>query len=104
MSTITKKYRINDELAKLSVADYKRAITALPLLLEISIPTFNNYRNIALDDAQDIPHTLVCCLEQFFSLPPNGLQNFKTNIRTLTDLQNFAPADTEPTKRILPKY
>ncbi|MGZ3999586.1 MAG: hypothetical protein ACXVIY_03110 [Mucilaginibacter sp.] len=81
-----KKYRINEILENLSTKENRKALGILPMQLGISPATFNNYRNIGIDDDQDIPHAIVCMLEQFFSLPAGGLQNFKTDIRPLCDV------------------
>jgi len=80
-----KKYRINELLDTLSVKDNRRALSILPGELGISIATFNNYRAINKSDPQDIPHTIVAKLEQFFSLAPGELQNFTLDIKPISD-------------------
>lgn len=81
-----KKYRINEILENLSTKENRKALGILPMQLGISPATFNNYRNIGIDDDQDIPHAIVVMLEQFFGLEANQLQNFKTDIRPLSKI------------------
>ncbi len=51
MAIKEKKYRINELLNLLSVDRNAKAIRFLPVMLDISQATFNNYRNIGIDDA-----------------------------------------------------
>lgn len=71
----SRKYKINECLLKLPIADYRAAIRFLPKYLDISLNTFHNYRNILLEDSQDIPHEKVVMLEKLFELRPGELYN-----------------------------
>lgn len=82
------KYRINELLGQLPMADYNKALNALPGQLNISKATFSNYRAIKLGDAQDIPHGVVAQLELFFGIAPGELANYKPEIRTIAELGN----------------
>lgn len=82
------KYRINELLNKFSVSEYKKAMLLIPQLLNVSQKTLNNYRNIKIDDLQDIPHEKVVILEKLFGLEPGDLQNFIYVIEPLHNM-NF---------------
>lgn len=85
MEQTEKKYRINELLARLNVKDHRKALRVLPAELGISVATFNNYRYIKVDDAQDIPHTMVLKMEQFFGVPAGSLKNFSIETRCIND-------------------
>jgi hypothetical protein len=70
------KYLINEMVEKLPYNHYQKALKAIPKALGISTVTFNNYKNILKSDSQDIPHEKVIMLENLFSLPKGGLENF----------------------------
>jgi hypothetical protein len=80
------KYRINDLLAQLPMKDYRKALKIIPKALNISFNTFSNYRNIKIDDDQDIPHQKVLHLEKLFSLNAGELANFQPQYKSLTQL------------------
>lgn len=90
------KYRINELLNKLSVKDNKKAMLIIPQMLNISQKTLGNYRNIKIDDLQDIPHEKVVILEKLFGLNPGELQNFIYIIEPLTEITNYN--QPKPTK------
>lgn len=78
-----KKYRINEMLGKLPHAFYKKAMNALPALLEISSRTFDNYRAINIDDKKDIPYRHVVAMEQFFGVEAGALSNLHFDIKSI---------------------
>lgn len=82
------KYCINKKLNELSVTDYKKTLKFLPVQLGISTSSFNKYRSIKVGAAQDIPHTIVAKLEQFFGIKPGELQNFTTEMRPLSEIDD----------------
>lgn len=82
-----RKYRINQLLNSLPHTDNRKALRVLPSVLGISFKTFSNYRSITIDDSQDIPHTVVVKLEQFFGIKPGELQNFTTDVRPISEMQ-----------------
>jgi hypothetical protein len=82
------KYRIDELLNQFPVSQYRLAMKLIPQMLDISPKTFANYRNIKLNDSQDIPHEKVALLEKLFALQPGELQNFvivASPISELTD-------------------
>jgi len=79
------KYRIDELLKKLSVTDYRKAMRIIPEQLNISQKTFANYRNIKLNNVQDIPHEKVAMMEKIFALQPGELQNFILVINPLIE-------------------
>ena len=76
MSEFKFKYKIDELLKNFSIKQYKLAMQIIPLQLDVSAKTFANYRNIKLNDSQDIPHEKVAILEKLFALQPGELQNF----------------------------
>lgn len=75
-----RKYRINELLENLSLKKNRQALQILPEVLGVGATTFHNYRNIKIEDQQDIPHEKVVILEQFFGIKPNELQNYEVDI------------------------
>lgn len=80
------KYRINDILLQLPVKDYRKALKVIPKALNVSSNTFSNYRNIKLNDHQDIPHQKVILLERIFGLQSGELENFSPDFKPLKQL------------------
>lgn len=70
-----RKYKINDCLLKKPIGEHRLAVRTIPKLLGISLNTFHNYRNILLNDEQDIPHETVVRFEQLFELQKGSLLN-----------------------------
>jgi hypothetical protein len=97
MQDTEKKYRINEFLNRLSVTDNRKAINFLPRQLGISVATFNNYRNIDVDSAQDIPHIIVVKLEKFFSLSPRALENTAYFFRIQSEMRPLSEIDDKDT-------
>ncbi|QJD94739.1 hypothetical protein HH214_02035 [Mucilaginibacter robiniae] len=80
------KYRINQLLNTLSVTDYRKAIRIIPKQLGVSEKNLANYRNIKMDDKQDIPHEKVAMLEKLFNVHPGELQNFVLVMNPITEI------------------
>jgi hypothetical protein len=70
----------------LPVPLYRKAVHVIPHLLQVSPKTFFNYRNIKLNESQDLPHEKVVMLEKLFDLQPGELQNFSVSTCSLTNL------------------
>lgn len=83
-----KKYKINDYLNKLSVKEYRKAVKIIPKILGVSLNTFHNYRNISLNDTQDIPYEKVVIIEQLFDIKCGELSNRYIAVKRLDDLLN----------------
>lgn len=66
--------------------DYRKAIKILPKALNISVNTFSNYRNIRINDEQDIPHQKVVLIEKMFGLEAGKLENFTLKYKPLKQL------------------
>jgi len=62
----------------------------------VSAKTFANYRNIKLNDSQDIPHEKVVVLENLFDLEPGKLQNFVVTIKPIIE---FTETNIKNTKQ-----
>lgn len=86
MREIKYKYKINELLNNFSITQYKLAMQIIPQQLEVSVKTFANYRNIKLNDSQDIPHENVVTLENLFDLAPGQLQNFVVKVKPVVKL------------------
>lgn len=69
------KYKINDYLFTLNVVEYTAARKIIPKELDISLNTFQNYRNIKWDSDSDIPYALVRKMEILFNMKRGGLEN-----------------------------
>jgi len=80
------KYRINDMLENLPMKDYRKALKVIPKAIGVSPNTFTNYRNIKLDDEQDIPHQKVTMLEMMFGLKPGELENFRLECKPINQI------------------
>ncbi len=81
-----RKYKINECLLKRPIGEHRFAVRVIPKLFGISLNTFHNYRNIMLDDIQDIPYELVVMFEQLFSLKRGELINKQIIVRPLEEL------------------
>lgn len=71
-----KKYQIDACLQKLSLKDLRDSEQILPKILDISINTLRNYRNITQGDNQDIPYEIVRKFEILLNLRPGELINY----------------------------
>jgi len=81
-----RKYKINECLLKLPINEHREAVRLMPKEIGISLNTFHNYRNILLNDPQDIPHERVVRLERFFGLRQGELLNRTIKGSVLKDL------------------
>ncbi|MGZ3983415.1 MAG: hypothetical protein ACXVJE_19460 [Mucilaginibacter sp.] len=80
------KYRINELLDALPLKQHRIAMQIIPVELGKHKNSFNSYRNILIDDKQDIPHDIVDKLEKIFALKPGELQNFSNDhIKAIAD-------------------
>lgn len=86
MSENIEKYKINAFLDNLTVREYKFAMKTIPLVLDISMNTFHNYRRIKAGDRQDIPYEKVKQLEILFGIQNDTLINEKTKGKSLAQL------------------
>lgn len=91
MDNNKKKYRINELLDKLPYDKRQMALKTLPGQLDISAPTFNNYRYIPIDDNRDIPHVIVAKLELFFGLAPGELLNYAVEMKPIGEIDTYRP-------------
>jgi ACT domain-containing protein len=90
-----RKYKINDCLLKMSMNEHREAVRLIPRQIGISLNTFHNYRNILINDRQDIPHEKVLRFEIFFGLKMGELLNKVIKGTTFKELST-----KEPGKRI----
>jgi len=81
-----KKYRIEEELQKLNLVEYKAAIRIIPTVLDIAFNTFHNYRKLSISDTRDIPYDNVRKMEKIFGLKEGGLANFQVECKSLREL------------------
>ncbi|WP_246101512.1 hypothetical protein [Pedobacter westerhofensis] len=86
MSENIEKYKINAFLDRLTIKEYKFAMKTIPVVLDVSMNTFHNYRKIKLGDRQDIPYEKVKQLEILFGIQNDTLINQKTTGKSLTQL------------------
>lgn len=80
------KYKINEYLYQLNVVEYSAARKIIPKVLDISLNTFHNYRNIKIDSETDIPYCVIRKLEILFNVGRGGLENFKLRGQDLKTL------------------
>ncbi|MHA4893903.1 hypothetical protein ACXZ1K_04055 [Pedobacter sp. PWIIR3] len=81
-----RKYKINECLLKYNLPDHQQAMKKLPKLLNISLNTFHNYRNMLIDAKQDIPHEKVVLFEELFELKRGELLNKVVRITPLKEI------------------
>jgi hypothetical protein len=81
-----KKYKIDEEMRKLNLVNYKRTLKEIPDMLSIASNTFHNYRKMAIDDKGDIPYEAVRKMEHFFGLKQGELANFTITCKTLRQI------------------
>lgn len=81
-----RKYKINQCLIKLPIGQHREAVRLIPRYMKISLNTFHNYRNIRMNDRQDIPHEKVVLFERLFELKPGELLNRVRRTKTLKEL------------------
>jgi hypothetical protein len=86
MNENMEKYKINAFLDNLTIREYKFAMKTIPLVLDVSMNTFHNYRRIKMGDRQDIPYEKVKQLEILFGIESDTLINVKITGKSLTQL------------------
>lgn len=86
MTKDIRKYKINEFLERLTVKEYRFALKKIPVIMDVSMNTFHNYRRIRVGEAQDIPHEKVRILEILFNVAPGGLENRKLTGKSLVEL------------------
>ena len=70
-----RKYKIDEEIRKLNLPNYKAAIRIIPRELGIASNTFHNYRKLRVTDKADIPYEMVRKLEIMFKMRLGELAN-----------------------------
>ncbi|QKJ28462.1 hypothetical protein HQ865_01355 [Mucilaginibacter mali] len=83
---MSKKYAIDEQLDLLPMVKRKKAIAALPGLLNVQYNTFRIYCNLEIGDTGDIPAEKVALLEKFFGIEPGSLRNYQVTTPTLDEL------------------
>lgn len=78
---MVKKYRIQDCIDNLTRNEYRIILRLIPGIIGKGTTTFYNYRDILIDDREDIPYKIVRKLEILFGLEPGGLEKEKTEGR-----------------------
>lgn len=76
-----KKYRIDELLDKLSIAEYRRAMSVIPKKLNVSKRTFQNWKAIPMGSKTQIPgdHLLTMCdffeieVREMYTTPPKRM-------------------------------
>lgn len=81
-----KKYRIDDEMQKLNLLEYKAAIRIIPRELGIAFNTFHNYRKLTIKDTKDIPYESVRKMELIFGLNEGDLINNPIVCKSLREM------------------
>lgn len=90
------KYKINEYLYKLNVVEYSAARKIIPRELNISLNTFQNYRNIKIASDMDIPYAIVRKIEILFDMKRGALENSEIkgdNLKTLIDKEKKKSAE-----------
>jgi hypothetical protein len=78
---MVKKYRIQECIDNLKRSEYRIVLKSIPGIIGKGITTFYNYRDILIDDREDIPYKTARRLEILFGLEAGGLENKKTEGR-----------------------
>ncbi|WP_316819488.1 hypothetical protein [Pedobacter gandavensis] len=81
-----RKYKIEEEMNKLNLKNYKAASRLIPKHLNIAFNTFHNYRKLPLSGKADIPYGTVVLLEGVFGLERGELANYPLEIKSLATL------------------
>jgi hypothetical protein len=80
-----RKYKINEYLESLTVKEYKVGIKLIPKLLNVSANTIYNWRDIRMDDREDIPAQKANMLEQLFGMQKGELANYQVEMKNLKE-------------------
>lgn len=78
-----RKYKIEEEMNKLNLRNYKAASKLIPKYLNIAFNTFHNYRKLPLNGKADIPYGTVRLLEGLFSMKSGDLANYPIQPKSL---------------------
>jgi hypothetical protein len=78
-----RKYKIDEEMNKLNLPQYKAALKIIPEVLDIAFNTFHNYRKLKVGDKADIPYESVRKFEKMFKLKEGELANFPVDCKSL---------------------
>lgn len=81
-----KKYKIEEEMNKLNLKNYKAASRLIPKYLNIAFNTFHNYRKLPLTGKADIPYATVVLLEGIFGMEHGQLANYPLEMKSLQTL------------------
>ncbi|WP_316750385.1 hypothetical protein [Pedobacter gandavensis] len=81
-----RKYKIEEEMNKLNLKNYKAASRLIPKYLNIAFNTFHNYRKLPLDGKADIPYATVILLEGIFGMERGQLANYPIESKSLATL------------------
>jgi hypothetical protein len=85
MAQDLRKYKINEYLESLTVKEYKVGIKLIPKLLNVSANTIYNWRDIRMDDREDIPAQKANMLEQLFGMQKGELANYQVEMKNLKE-------------------
>ncbi len=72
---LTKKYKLDENLNKLSYVRYQQAVRELPGLLGKCKNTVNNYRNLTLGNKTSMPYEVGIRIEKYLGIEPGSLSN-----------------------------
>jgi hypothetical protein len=75
---MVKKYRIQECIDNLKRSEYKIVIRTVPRIIGKGLTTFYNYRDILIEEKEDIPYKIARKLEVLFGLEAGGLETEKT--------------------------
>ncbi|SMD12595.1 hypothetical protein [Pedobacter nyackensis] len=75
---LPKKYKIQECIDNLKKNEYRIVLRSIPNIIGKGISTFYNYRDILIDDKEDIPFKIARKLEILFGLENGGLETKKT--------------------------
>ncbi|SHG77938.1 hypothetical protein [Pedobacter caeni] len=96
-----RKYKIEEEMNKLNLKNYKAASRVIPKHLKIAFNTFHNYRKLPVSGKADIPYATVRLLEGVFGLKDGELANYPIEMKTLdTLIREEARCQGEDEKKI----
>jgi len=80
------KYKINESLELLPPREHLWAVENIPDILGIPAVNFRRYRDLKIDDPNDIPYVEVRLLEAFFGLEMGTLMNKEIQSKTLREI------------------
>jgi len=78
-----RKYKIEEEMNKLNLKNYKAASRVIPKHLKIAFNTFHNYRKLPVNGKADIPYATVRLLEGVFGMKAGELANYPIELKSL---------------------